>query len=682
MTFLLNALQLNESGISIEAKVGQNGTWFELVVASGDTTGISWHSLLSGYTYCFRARALNGAGYSGYSNEACATTFLAPPAAPVNAVAAPYSGGQLGISWSSQSYNESGFAVEMKVANGGSYYQVAIAPAQTEGIGVEQVVPNTLYCFRVRAFNTAGYSDYSNEACITSLNVPPAPINLSASSTTSSAISLNWVDNANNELGFKIYRWNGFTASFEFYSQLAPNSTNFNDTNLSCAADYYYQVSAFNSIGESAPAAWVKGTTAGCTNAPYLISVTGASSNQVNLSWADNSTDELGFLIERKAGNSGNWVPAATVSPNQTSFQDQDASPGMVNSYRLRAFNSLGNSNTSNIIDVTLPTPAPITTLTLDGPRLDDTISVAAGYNWYKFSIATPAVYTIDTLSGTLQDNFMHLYGPDGFNFLEFNDDGGSDYAARIIEYLNAGTYYVKVRAYSQTATGTYSIKLTTGTPPANPTALNAVAVSSNQINLSWQNNANNQTSYKVERRIEAGDWTEVVTLPANSVGYPDSGLSINTFYSYRVRAYNLAGYSDYSEAVFKQPTGSNIIHVSSFEDFGIYGDSTNPGTLSFALLNAKSGQTITFTLPDNIRLVFVYNELPQVPPGVNINGGTCGVDSQIRLDGHIMRMQANGLKLGGNNILTNLFITKFNQTQVKTFGTGNKLVCTKISKT
>ena len=53
---------------------------------------------------------------------------------------------------------------------------------------------------------------------------------------------------------------------------------------------------------------------------------------------------------------------------------------------------------------------------------------------------------------------------------------------------------------------------------------------------------------FSIERKAGAtGGWSEIARAPARTETGTDSGLSPNTTYSYRLRAYNLGGYSLYS---------------------------------------------------------------------------------------------------------------------------------------
>ena len=85
--------------------------------------------------------------------------------------------------------------------------------------------------------------------------------------------------------------------------------------------------------------------------------------------------------------------------------------------------------------------------------------------------------------------------------------------------------------------------------PPAAPTNLAATAISSSQINLTWTDSDDTEQGFKIERCTGAGcsDFAQIATVGANVTSYSNTGLTASTSYSYRVRAYNAAGDSDYS---------------------------------------------------------------------------------------------------------------------------------------
>ena len=61
---------------------------------------------------------------------------------------------------------------------------------------------------------------------------------------------------------------------------------------------------------------------------------------------------------------------------------------------------------------------------------------------------------------------------------------------------------------------------------PAQPTALAAVASSSSQINISWTDNANNETGYQIEAKTGAGSYVKVADLGANTTSFNHTNLT------------------------------------------------------------------------------------------------------------------------------------------------------------
>ncbi|MCB1227504.1 MAG: DNRLRE domain-containing protein [Verrucomicrobiales bacterium] len=81
--------------------------------------------------------------------------------------------------------------------------------------------------------------------------------------------------------------------------------------------------------------------------------------------------------------------------------------------------------------------------------------------------------------------------------------------------------------------------------PPLNPTELVLVSqTSSTNAQLAWQDNASDETNYRVERKVNAGGaWTPLSTLPANATSFTDNGPFTHLdAYFYRVIALNAAG--------------------------------------------------------------------------------------------------------------------------------------------
>ena len=85
--------------------------------------------------------------------------------------------------------------------------------------------------------------------------------------------------------------------------------------------------------------------------------------------------------------------------------------------------------------------------------------------------------------------------------------------------------------------------------PPTAPSGLVATAVSSSQINLAWTDNATDESGFKIERCTGSAcvNFAQIAQVGANVTGYSDAGLAAATTYTYRVRAFNAGGNSNFS---------------------------------------------------------------------------------------------------------------------------------------
>ena len=72
--------------------------------------------------------------------------------------------------------------------------------------------------------------------------------------------------------------------------------------------------------------------------APTELKATVASTDEVELSWKDNSTNETAYKIERKIG-SGNFSEIGATSKDVTIFSDQTVTLNTTYTYRVYSFN-------------------------------------------------------------------------------------------------------------------------------------------------------------------------------------------------------------------------------------------------------------------------------------------------------------------------------------------------------
>jgi FtsP/CotA-like multicopper oxidase with cupredoxin domain len=85
------------------------------------------------------------------------------------------------------------------------------------------------------------------------------------------------------------------------------------------------------------------------------------------------------------------------------------------------------------------------------------------------------------------------------------------------------------------------------GNPPSAPDNLTAIAASSSQIDLSWNDNSNDETTFDIEISANGTDFTFIDFVSADTTSYSDTGLAESSTWFYRVQASNTHGSSPYS---------------------------------------------------------------------------------------------------------------------------------------
>ena len=98
--------------------------------------------------------------------------------------------------------------------------------------------------------------------------------------------------------------------------------------------------------------------------------------------------------------------------------------------------------------------------LAVNGPVVEAEIGHYGELDEFLFQVAVPGVYQLET--GGETDVVLSLFGPnDPSRFVSQDDDSGQRFNARIVKYLRSGEYMVRIRHFSQTRTGKYSVGVT-----------------------------------------------------------------------------------------------------------------------------------------------------------------------------------------------------------------------------
>jgi titin len=478
------------------------------------------------------------------------------------------------LTWTDMSSDETGFVIERSTSTSGPWGRFSVGP-NVASFTDSGLSASTTYIYRLAAQNSDGISTYVGPVgamtMVAGISLPTAPSGLVATSAASDSISLSWLDNSNNETGFRIERGTTSTGPFTQIATTSTGVTTYSDTGLTASTTYYFRVRANNSAGDSAFSSVATATTLTTTTrpvAPSSLAATAASSSSISLSWVDNSNNETGFRIERATGSTGgSFTQIATVGAGVVAFSDTGRAASTTYRYRVRANNSAGDSAFSNVAIATTPstTPPAAPSGLAATPAASDSISLS----WLDNS-NNETVFRIERGTGSNGGSFDQITTV-GAGVVAFSDTGraaSTTYRYRVRANNSAGD-----SAFSNVATAT---TLSTTTLPEAPSSLVATSTSSTSISLSWVDNSNNETGFRIERgTTSTGPFTELAATSEGVTAYSNKDLTASTTYYYRVRANNSAGDSDYSDvanattlsvstSVTLFPSADNLVLVNS----------------------------------------------------------------------------------------------------------------------
>ena len=482
------------------------------------------------------------------------TTTPPLPAAPSNLNATSGDSASANLTWADNAVNELGYRIESKIGATGTYELVTtLGPNTTTGT-VTSLTEGAQYYFRMQAVNAGGRSAYSNEASATTVLIAPSGLNGQALS--SSQVLLNWTNNSATETGFTIERSPLTDTNFTQIATVGANVTSFTDSGLSEATKYYYRVRAYNAYTTSVYSNEMNVTTLyNIPAAPSGLTITSLLTNRVSLSWTDNSNDELGFIIQRKTGLTGTYATIATTAANVTAYNDATVTDGTVYYYQVCATNPGGNSAFSNEVSGTTPLATPT------GATATAVSSSQINLTWTNNSAS--ATLNLIERKTTVNGTYAQI-AQVAANVQTYSDTNGLAPNTR---------YYYQIRASNGTIFSAYSNQpsaLTFQVPPAAPSNLTITALVSNKVTLSWTDNSNNETGFKIQRKTGvAGTYVTIVTTGANVTTYSDSTVTDGTVYYYEVSATNAVGDSAPSNEVsgttpLAAPTSATATAVSS----------------------------------------------------------------------------------------------------------------------
>lgn len=251
---------------------------------------------------------------------------------------------------------------------------------------------------------------------------PAAPEIASAYALDTHTVSLRWVDQSNDESGFRVERQVTGEPNFTVLAYLGPDQTTYIDKDFRIDKNWayvkiHYRIIAYNSAGDSAAAAVDVTMPPAPQNEPESPAdcwISNLSSTSVVFSWEDFSDNEDFFYLEIDFDHAGIYNHLADIEPNATSVTIVDLTPGRYTELWISAVNEVGQSGYCGVyftppvetsgIKINNNSSYPVAYLAIDGVQEFPVSPMHIPSGGYNEVLLDPGTHTIEARTGFWQD--------------------------------------------------------------------------------------------------------------------------------------------------------------------------------------------------------------------------------------------------------------------------------------
>lgn len=357
--------------------------------------------------------------------------------------------------------------------------------------------------------------------------VPAAPSGL-RTATGPDGVWISWSDGSRFETRFEIERGEAPGGAFDAVGAVEADTYEYLDEEAAYDAQYRYRVRSCNDSGCS-PYSLEKQV--GTLPAPPTeLRAVDAGPTRAELSWSDNSTTETAFIVERRT-DAGSYVEVTRLPSDSSRFENTGLNPDTRYFFRIQACSGVGCSD---------PSPeAGVTTAALTAPSPPaDLVSWRVGPTQIVLS-------WMDTSGDETSFRVERALGTEAFSLLVKLGPGVTAHSDVELDRDTRVRY--RVQACNAAGCSGHSNETSRVTPPNAPTGAAATAAGETAVLLTWTDGNVTETGHRVERRQGDQGYTEIGLLEADVESFADTGLLRDTDYTYRVRACNESGCSDFS---------------------------------------------------------------------------------------------------------------------------------------
>ncbi len=513
--------------------------------------------LLCNQTYFYRVRAKNICGYGLYSNVIKAET-LGVPNAPIANSASGIKSNEFNAIWSSV-LDSKGYYIDVaydslftNFVSGFNNYKTTATSIKIPGLYCD-----TVYFYRVKAYNVCGLSNNSNTIKVKTLDIPNTPILNIVSNVSSTGFTVSWNNVANVSSYYLDIAFDSLFTNFvsNYNNYNIGNYTSRSISGVQCETKYFIRVRASNICGTTNNSNIETVTTLGLPLNTVANSAINITYSGFTARW-NSATNITGYNIDIAYDSLFNNFVSGYNNYSLTSYS-LNVTGLTCNTkyfYRVRTKNNCGASINSNIISVTT-LGISNSTLAKNATNINTTQFTA---NWN--SIANITGYKIDV---AYDDAFTNFVG-------EYRDYSAYSSGINITGLLCNTRYYYRVRTYSNCGSSANSNTISVDIPgiPTTTIAKNASNITSSSFYANW-NSISNASFYILDVAYDSL-FTKFVNgyngLNVSNVNYAFiSNLDCDSIYFYRIRVGNACGISDFSNVIkVKTNKISDIITATS----------------------------------------------------------------------------------------------------------------------
>lgn len=289
---------------------------------------------------------------TGASNVATSSIVAnpSPPAAP-SGLTVSLSGYLVQLTWQDNSSNETAFYIERCQGVGCTDFGSFVAtqwpdvPSYTDYAAVS----GQSYSYRIRAYNSGGYSAYSNIASIllAAANQPPTAVISTVPSTGVAPLSVAFNGSGSTDPDGTIAAW-----AWSFGDGTSGSGPVI--THVYAAAGFYVATLTVTDNGgasNTTPASInVTAGASGVPTAPTNLAASSSTRARISLTWINTATNATSITVQRCSGSTCTaFVSVAQLSATAASWTDSGVKSRSTYRYRLFASNEAGRSPYSNI---------------------------------------------------------------------------------------------------------------------------------------------------------------------------------------------------------------------------------------------------------------------------------------------------------------------------------------------